>query len=64
MTSFSYTFPRTGDVYHVFVSSDVFHHAHRHVGRVGQDPIVYDSVEELPDGPRQDIEQRIEERKK
>lgn len=54
---------RAGDIYHIHVLGRRFIHAFRHIGYVSQHPLVYDKVEEIPDGARHDIEQMLEELK-
>lgn len=55
---------RSDDVYHIHVLGRRFVLALRHVGNwVGPHPIVYDNLEEIPDGARHGIEQLLEELK-
>ena len=61
----TYHHERTGCVYDIRLAPDgTFAVAFCHIDRVGDDPIVYGSLDEVPDGPRHDIEQLIEENTK
>lgn len=66
MTSdFSYYDLRFGDTYAVELDAEgTFTRCLRYLGPVGVDPIVYDTLEEIPPQQRSEIEQRIAKRKR
>lgn len=51
---------RTSDTYTVVLRHSVFDHALRYVGRIGSEPMVYDTLEEIPEPHRSEIENLIE----
>lgn len=62
-TYFRYYDSRYGDTYEVYTTHDgEFHSARRSVDTIGQDPIYYESLEEVPPFHRLAIEQLIVER--
>lgn len=59
--TFDYHDPRTFDTYTVFLDGlGAFMHAVRYTGRIGSDAVEYDSLEEIPQPHRGEIENRIE----
>lgn len=59
--AFEHIDERYGDIYLVYVIGGAFAFCLRHVGQIGNDPIFYDALEELPEGARHDITQKIDE---
>lgn len=60
--SLTYHHERSGDIYVIHLLGVHFLYAQRHIGGFGRQPLVYDNVEELPDGVRHDVEQMIVEK--
>lgn len=62
MKSFSFTNARFGDTFNVSLDEDnhfAFIGAIRFVGNIGQDGIIYESLEEIPPIYRHEITERI-----
>jgi hypothetical protein len=51
---------RTGDTYTIYLTSEgQFESAHRFIDRVGSNPIVYNTIESIPESHRNDIINKI-----
>lgn len=63
----TYTHPRFAETFNIFLDEDKdceFVGVERFIGNIGGDPIRYESLSEIPQPHRHEIEQRIYEIKK